>query len=132
MAKKKAEKTPVQLAADKAREHYKAAKEKSEKAPNNDVLKNATKASQEKMREAIAAECRERFLRVGAIRVTKAIKALETLRQVANPRSYQFTEDDVGKALARIKREYEATALAFETALKGGSKEGASGGFSFE
>ena len=132
MAKKKAEKTPVQLAADKAREHYKACKEKSDKAPNNDSLKATTKAAQEKMRAAVDAECRERFLRVGAIRVTKAIKALETLRQVANPRSYKFGEEDVGKALAALKKEYEATANAFETALKGKTSDGPVASFSFE
>lgn len=84
------------------------------------------------MRVATDAESRERFLRVGAIRVTKAIKALETLRAVANPRSYKFGEEDVSKVLAALKREYEATAHAFETALKGKSNDAVTTGFSFE
>ncbi|MDE2021179.1 MAG: hypothetical protein KGJ13_12660 [Patescibacteria group bacterium] len=131
MARKKAEKTPVQIAADKAREHYKTAKEKAEKAPNNEGLKKALKDAAETMHTATATERRERFLRVGSNRVTKAIKALQNLRQVANPRSYAFTGDDVGEALEALKREYEGVSHAFEQALKGSEKGGNAPAFSF-
>ncbi len=131
--RQKAEKTPIQLAADKAREHYKAAKEKSAKAPNNENLTKALDEARNKMHVAVKAENRERFLTVGAKRFGKAIAAITLLKNVANVRAYEFGEADVAKGLAALKEAYETTAKDFETALAGAAKgEKKKPSFSFE
>jgi len=130
--RQKAEKTTTQIAADKAREHFKAAKEKSAKAPNNENLTKTLEDARNKMRVAVKAENRERFLTVGAKRVDKAVVALTTLKNVANPRAYEFTAEDVTKGLAALKKAYDETAKAFEIALSGPVKGEKTPGFSFE
>jgi len=131
--RQKAEKTPANIAADKAREHFKAAKEKSAKAPNNENLTKALASARDAMRAAIKVENRERFLKSGAKRFGKAISAVNLLKNVANPRAYEFTEADVAKGLDALKDAYDDLVAEFATALAPSSeRKKASAGFSFE
>ncbi len=131
-AKKNTEKTPLQKAAEQARETYKTAKERLEKQ-DNAANKTALDKAQTAMREAIKNENRERFKTLGSTRVSKVIKMVKTLGNVANPRAYEYTAEDVAKAFQRLQQELNNVKAKFEASLKSGAgKSAAPQEFSFD
>jgi hypothetical protein len=115
MAKEKSEKTPIQKTADKARTDFAAAKEKHAKT-QNDANAKAMTLAKTAMQAAVAAENRERFVRLGGARGGKVIDALETLVNVANPRAYSFTATDIPKIFGPIEAKLKAVKSSFEAA----------------
>lgn len=130
MAKKAAEKTPIQKAAEKAREAYRKAKDAVEKSDNDNTRKAMEHAKIERDK-AVQAENRERFLRVGGGRVTKAITAIEQIGKLNQPNSYEFSETDVTKIREALSNSLTGALSALEAAKKGNTKKD-SATFSFE
>jgi len=130
MAKKAAEKTPIQKAAEKAREAYRKAKDAAEKT-DNDVTRKALEHAKIERDKAVVAENRERFLRVGGGRVTKAITAIEQVGKLNQPNSYEFSENDVTKIREALSNSLTSAISALEAAKKGNTKKD-SATFSFE
>jgi len=130
MAKKVAEKTPIQKAAEKARDAYRKAKDAAEKT-DNDVTRKALEHAKIERDKAVVAENRERFLRVGGGRVTKAITAIEQVGKLNQPNSYEFSENDVTKIREALSNSLTGALSALEAAKKGNTKKD-SVTFSFE
>ena len=130
MAKTKMEKTPVQIAADKAREAYTKAKEANEKTDNAATQKALAdaKAARDK---AVAAERRERFERVGGLRVSNALNAINNVGKLNATSSYSYTENDVAKLEQAITDSVKNAVSSLRSALAGGSKTADKKGFSF-
>ena len=74
---------------------------------------------------------RERFVTVGAARVTKALRAIHNLKNISSRKSYEYTEDDARKMFAAIETEYASVKKAFETALAGGKPSAEKESFKF-
>lgn len=64
---------------------------------------------------------RERFIKLGNVRINKAIKAVGLLRNLANRNSYTFTEADVQKLLDPLNEILDSVENAFKLALQGGT-----------
>jgi len=126
MAKTKQEKTPVMLAADKARDAYAKAKAANEKT-DNAATKKAMEEAHTAMKSAVKAENRERFLTLGANRVSKAVKAIDALVRVANKKTYDYTEEDATELLGALTSAHGRVKAAFSTT----STNKGTGGFSF-
>ncbi|MDE2019665.1 MAG: hypothetical protein KGJ13_04970 [Patescibacteria group bacterium] len=118
MARQKTEKSKAQTAFENARKAYADAKAKLEKSPANETLKKAAAHAHGVLAEAAKEAARDRFLRIGALRVEKAVTALAALRKVANPRSYRFTDKDIERMTAELAPAFESTVQAFQSALK--------------
>lgn len=118
MARAKATKTTVQIAADKAREVYKTAKETLEKT-DNAVNKKAVVDAKTALDIAETSENRERFISLGGVRVGKVLKALDTFAACAKTDSYEFTADDISKAMQAITDRTTTVQKKFDSALQG-------------
>jgi hypothetical protein len=117
MAKTAKPKTKISIAADAARKAYNDAKDRDTKtstAQTKAALDHAktTKATAEK------AEARERFLNIGGGRVGKSIAVIETLRQIANRRSYEYSATDIDKAFAGIDAKVAEIKAVFTAAMQ--------------
>lgn len=132
MAKKAAEKTKTQIAADKARDAYSKAKDANDKA-DNATTKAALDAAKIVRDTAVTAESRERFVRVGGARVEKTITALTNVGKMNVPRSYNYTATDVDKLEAAITATTKTAIDGLRAALnKTAGTTAAKSGFSFE
>ncbi len=112
MAKPKATKTAVQIAADKARDAFNKAKEAHEKA-GNAANKAALDKATEARNSAVEVENAERFVNVGGNRTRKARAAIRQLIKVANPKSYKFNADQSGKIITGLKQAVAEVERAF-------------------
>jgi len=56
---------------------------------------------------------RDRFLRLAAARVNKAISALRNVARLGNTSSYSYTQDDVAKITVAINDEVDGVWQAF-------------------
>lgn len=74
---------------------------------------------------------RERFMTIGAKRVSKSLKALKNLLPVANKKAYEFSAADVQKMNAAIDAHVAEVKSAFAAALEGKAATKDTGGFSF-
>lgn len=131
MAKIKAVKTKIQLAADTARANYAKAKEANEKNDNPTTQKALSDASAARD-SAVTAESRERFLRVGGQRVSKAVSAINNVGKLAAPRSYEYSETDIAKAEAAITGAATAALTALRNAKQKTAGKTQAPGFAFE
>lgn len=118
MARTKTSQTQTAKALDAARATLKDARAKFEKTPNNEMLEKAFDAAKTRVRELSIAVNRERFLKVGGARVSKALKAIAALRMVANQRSYSFSEPDVQKIEEAVGGSTKMLLEAFRDSLK--------------
>lgn len=131
MAKTKSEKTAIQIAADAARAKFAAAKAANEKSDNATTAKALADAKT--VRDtAVTAESRERFLKIGGARVSKAVSSLSNVGKLAAPRSYEYSEDDIVKAEKVITDAAKSAIAALRAAKQKGAGKTASAGFSFE
>lgn len=131
MAKTAKEKTPIQKAAEAARNKYqlaKAAVEKADNATTQKALSDATTARD----NAVDAERRERFLTIGGARVAKSIDVIANVGKLAAPRSYAYTEDDIAKLEAGITNAAKNAVSALRSALQKGAPKAVKAGFTFE
>lgn len=74
---------------------------------------------------------RERFVTVGAARVTKALRAVRNLKNVSSRKSYEYTADDVSKMWSALDAEFAGVKKAFEIALAGGKPTAEKESFKF-
>lgn len=116
MAKTAKPKTAIQIAADKARDALAAAKDRDAKG-SNDTTKKAVEHAKTALAPALKAENRERFTGVGGGRVAKALSVLDTLKQIANRRTYEYSKADIDAAVNAIKAKLAEVEKTFETAL---------------
>ena len=116
MAKPKSEVTAAQKATLDAKQKLEIAKtahEKNASAENKTKLDNAHAA----VKAAQTVENRERFVRVAGGRVTKARDAIRNLSNVAQPRSYTYTEADCDLAEKALTDEIKKSIGALRSAL---------------
>ena len=123
MAKTQSDLTPAQKATIAAREKLDAANK------TNDAAK--IKSAREHLAECLKTENRERFVRVGGGRVRKIRTAIRGLSNVASPRSYHYTEDDVAKAESVLNAELKSAFSKLRNALTKGGTAKAEDDFSF-
>lgn len=116
MAKPKSEVTPAQKAVLEHRQKVEVARTAHDKNAT-DKSKADLAAAQEKLKAAVAVENRERFVRVAGGRVTKARDAIRNLSNVAQPRSYSYTEEDCDKAEKALTEEIKKSIGAMRAAL---------------
>jgi hypothetical protein len=57
---------------------------------------------------------REAFLKLAEKRVTKALKALESVSKLSDSKNYVYTEEDVKQLLDAIKSQVEKLEQAFD------------------
>jgi hypothetical protein len=84
-------------------------------------------AAKEKAKKA----ARERFLKVGTARMSKALKAIRNVRNITNPKSYTYTQQEAEKAILALRNELKAVEDAFRDALSGNKAGTAATAFSF-
>jgi hypothetical protein len=116
MAKTAQEKTPAQLATLDARQKVETAT-KNDTAKSTDATKKHLSEAQAHLKKCIHDENRERFVRVAGGRVIKGRVAIRNLANVAQPRSYVYTEADVAKAETTLSAELKATIDKMRAAL---------------
>lgn len=116
MAQKAKEPTPIQKAATAARARLKAARE-AHKDPNNEKTAKALADAKAAGKVAFEAENRERFERLGGIRVSNAVMAIRSVKGLSNRASFNYTADDISKAKAAIMAEVKATFDHFDAVL---------------
>jgi hypothetical protein len=116
MARKIAEKTKVQLAAEASRKAFADAKEKHTKSANETNLK-AMAAAKEKMNASNAAENRARFENVIGGRVAKILSTVGTLANGSNRRSYEYDAADVDAMFGAIMADVQKAKAAYTAAL---------------
>jgi hypothetical protein len=116
MARTAKAKSKIGIAADTARKALADAKERNAKN-STDTTKKAVEHAEGIAKAAVKAENRERFVNVGGGRIGKAIALLETLRQVANRRSYEYTQADIDKAMTAIDAKVADIKSVFVAAL---------------
>lgn len=110
------DKTPIQKAADAARDKLAKAKEAMAKNPN-DVTRKAAADALAAKNNAEAAERRERWEVGGANRVSKTLAAIEVFASCANPRGYTFNAEEVQQAFAAINAAVAEAEAKFNAAL---------------
>ncbi len=123
MAKTAKAKTPVTIAADKARDAYKKAKEANTKADNATTQKALADAKTARD-TAVTAESRERFLTIGNARVLKASAALSQIGKMNQPRSYIYNEEDLAKAEKLLADANKNAFNALRAAISGKKESG--------
>lgn len=74
---------------------------------------------------------RQRFLDVGTKRANKAIKGVRNLNNIANRKSYEYTEVEANKLLAALRNEVAKVEATFKAALSGTGEKTADAGFTF-
>ena len=57
----------------------------------------------------------ERFIRVAELRVNKALKALAAIGACADIRSYEYTEDQIGKIFDALRIELDVAEARYRT-----------------
>lgn len=116
MAKPKTEKSPLAIAAEKARDTYNAAKE-ALAAKETEKNKAAFAAAETALRDAQQAERAERFKRVGGGRVAQALKAVGLLNALTNRNTYSFTQEQADKIMKDLRAKVDGVGNSFATAL---------------
>lgn len=94
MAKPKSEPTKTALALDDAKQKLEVA-EKNNTAKPTDATAKAVDAAKEVVKNAQAADNREKFVRIGAGRVKKARSIIANIGNLAAPRSYSYSTSDI-------------------------------------
>jgi hypothetical protein len=117
MAKTAKPKSKAQIAADQARKAYSDAKERDAKG-SNATTKAAVDHAKTTMTVAVKVENRGRFLDVGGGRFGKILSTLDTLKQVANRRTYEYSQPDIDKAFASIDAKVAEVKATFVTAMQ--------------
>lgn len=108
-----------------------AAKEADSKS-STDKTKAAVAAAEKAVKDQQVIVNRERFVRVGGARATRARDAIRNLSGVAAPRSYNYTSADVDKLEAMLSSESKKTVDRLRSALeKGATVTKSAEGFSF-
>lgn len=74
---------------------------------------------------------RQRFLDVGTKRANKAIKSVRNLNNIANRKSYEYTEAEANKLLSALRSELTKVENTFKAALSGTGGKAAEEGFTF-
>lgn len=120
MAKKERELSPAEKTLSDMRIKLEAAKEADAKT-STDKTKAALKSAQDAVTAQASIVNRERFVRVGGNRATKARDAIRNLSNVAAPRSYNYTSADVDKLEAMLASEGTATVKKLRSALEKGT-----------
>jgi hypothetical protein len=116
MARKAKAKSKVALAAEAARKALADAKERNAKNSTPTTVAAVSHAATI-LKDAVAKENRERFLTIGGGRVAKTLAVLETLKQVANRKSYDYSAADIEKATSAINHKVGEIEAAFAAAL---------------
>lgn len=62
---------------------------------------------------------RQRFVEVGGMRVTKAVKAIRSLKNISVRKSYEYNEADTQKMFAALDNEVTAVKASFKAAMEG-------------
>lgn len=122
MARPIAKKTAVQLVTAKARDALAKAIEVHEKS-KTPADAEKVKAAREAVSAALKAENRERFVKVGGQRVSRAIKALRAFGMTSNPESYVYEPAEVEKAFLALNTALAAAAAKFVEAPRGKNAE---------
>jgi hypothetical protein len=120
MAKTRQEQTPAMKETIAARTAYEAA-QKADETKSTEATKKNLLATKVVLTEALKVENRERFVRVAGGRVKKARVAIRNLSNVANPRTYIYTTDDVDKAEKALTDEVKSAIGKLRNALNKGS-----------
>jgi len=116
MAKPKSEVTAAQKAVLALRQKVEVARTAHDKN-GNEQNKKALEHAQGELKAAVLVENRERFVRVAGGRVVKARAAIRNLANVAQPRSYSYTEEDCDKAEKALTEEIKKSIGALRSAL---------------
>jgi hypothetical protein len=131
MAKKPKELSPAEKELSARKAKLDAAKDAHSKA-DNEKNKAAVTAAEAAHKEQLSIVNRERFVRVGGNRATKARDAIRNLSNVAAPRSYSYTEADVVKLETMLNSEVSNTVSKLRNALtKGASTTKSADTFAF-
>lgn len=131
MAKTAKEKTAAQKATLDARQKVELATQKNTATPN-ELNKRNLDTAQAHLKQCVATENRERFVLIGGGRVKKARQAIRNFANVAQPRSYSFTEADIAKAETALNEEVKKTIAKLRASLvKGASVAKAEDDFTF-
>lgn len=120
MAKKERELSPAEKTLSDLRVKLDAAKEADGKS-SNDKSKAALAAAQKAVSDQSQIVNRERFVRVGGSRATKARDAIRNLGNIAAPRSYNYTSADIDKLEAMLTSESKSTVEKLRSALVKGT-----------
>lgn len=104
MAKKERELSPAEKALLDARQKHEVAVAADTKA-STDKTKANVEATKAEVAKHSAVVKRESFVRVGGGRVKKARLAIRNIGNIANPRSYTYSEDDIGKLEKALSEE---------------------------
>lgn len=81
--------------------------------------KAPTEAEKAAAKAKAKAGARERFLNVGATRVSKAIKALRAVKNCANRKTYDYSAPEAEKALVALRNEMTSVENEFRNQLSG-------------
>lgn len=119
MAKEKTPPTAAEKALLAARQKHELANKAHAEKPT-DKTGAAVEAAKAEVQTHSATVNRERFVRVAGGRVKKARTAVRNISNVANPRSYSYTEEDVAKAEAALNAEVKKTIDKLRSALTKG------------
>lgn len=119
MAKEKTPPSPAETALLGARQKHELANKAHTEKPS-EKTQAAVEAAKAEVQKLVTTVNRERFVRVGGGRVKKARTAIRNLANVAQPRSYSYTMEDVAKAKAALYGEVDKTIAALEKALTKG------------
>ena len=119
MAKEKSAPTAAETALLGARQKHEVATKAHTEKPT-DKTQAAVDAAKAEVAKHLATVNRERFVRVAGGRVKKARTAIRNLANVAQPRSYSYTEEDVAKAETALGEEVKKTISKLRAALTRG------------
>jgi hypothetical protein len=121
MVRPTTEKTQVQKDYEKADKEYKAAQEAFNKAANAANTKRLETATADRKKDNQAVK-RERFVKLGNLRLKKAIKAMEHLKRLANRANYDYSEDDAKLIISKVDDAFKALDQAFAAPVAGEAK----------
>lgn len=131
MAKTQRELSPAEKSLSDLKVKLSAAKEADSKN-STDKTKAAVTNAQKAVADQLSIVNRERFVRVGGNRATKARDAIRNLAAVAAPRSYSYSEADIEKLQSMLNSEVSNAIAKLKGALtKGPAAAKTSEGFSF-
>lgn len=122
MARTKRELSKAEKELVAAEASYNYAKDKYEKTATDINKQTLAKATEH--RKAIKTTVnRERFLRVGNVRVKKTIKAVKSLALIANLRTYTFTKDEADKLCGLLDDAVKKVKADFANVFSGGADD---------
>jgi hypothetical protein len=116
MARTAKAKSPAQVNFENAKKALTKAKEANEKTPT-DTTKKALEHAKGAFESAKDAAARDRFIRVGNVRVKSALKQIDGIGAMGNPSSYRYTASDVSKIETLVNSHVTAAMAALNAAL---------------